>query len=820
VAYALNGNIAGLAAGFEDYNVYQHAANDLVDQGVISGNHNLYLGADEPLYTDAVGGLFTLLASSPAANLNSTGTPAYAGSLGTPNVMRLEVTHTPAAGQYGSITAALAAASGDSVVEVIDNSAPFVEQINVNKSDITLQGKAGLNPRPTVRGNATVSPYDATVGNVVMTYQNSARLTVANLILEAGTNDNVVLDARFSDGATFSNCDFKGRTGGLAALNSSGATTFNQCTFTGAGNTIIHRANGPLVLSGCQVREGSSVGLNIYGGQVQVRDQSRLSVKAATTVLMHGETAGSPPDFSLSNSILTTDHSGGNNLLAINAGATGAGVAKVAIDNCDIIGSMAGYPASSSTGAAILLNTTVASMSVVDTIFFHIASVAYALNGKTTGLTGGFEDWCVYSSAPNNLQDQGVARGLHSIGGEALYVDPAGGDFRLYDNCSAATRNSTGSPAWLGSQGPSGLKHAQGFDRTYTNLLAGFTNMYNPCVIEDDVDPNYRYKMYFFGWAANDCNAGYSGCDAIFVARSNNLNDWQVWRGNGQWDASQNPALWVPVISARNTYYDQWHNGDPSVVKKDGVYYIAYSSTGFNTDGKQDGTTGDTDGDILCVMGARSTDGINWIRSAAPLLLYSGDIGHRPLYEQSATYTGTFHRPSLMFDGDHWRLWFDYWAPGPKGVCMGLAECASGADPMVPANWTIVHDLATPIIQEWVNPTVVKFDGVYHSFADPSGYNNMPGWPNRQCREATSTDGVNWTKVPFFVDPDPDTQANQVPQASVLHVAGRVWLYMFYACQIGGPLDNYNYRYDRIRAMRRDITPPNDAAGIAWHDYH
>ena len=43
-------------------------------------------------------------------------------------------------------------------------------------------------------------------------------------------------------------------------------------------------------------------------------------------------------------------------------------------------------------------------------------------------------------------------------------------------------------------------------------------------------------------------------------------------------------------------------------------------------------------------------------------------------------------------------------------------------------------------------------------------------------------------------------------QALVAEVEGKKWLYLFYSTQRGEET-NYDYRYDRIRAMRREIKP-------------
>jgi hypothetical protein len=69
--------------------------------------------------------------------------------------------------------------------------------------------------------------------------------------------------------------------------------------------------------------------------------------------------------------------------------------------------------------------------------------------------------------------------------------------------------------------------------------------------------------------------------------------------------------------------------------------------------------------------------------------------------------------------------------------------------------------------------------------------------------EAVSIDGLHWV-VLGYVDPDADTPAIHVPEAFLRQEGGKTWMYVFYACQRGGK--PYDFRYDRIRCMRREIT--------------
>jgi hypothetical protein len=345
---------------------------------------------------------------------------------------------------------------------------------------------------------------------------------------------------------------------------------------------------------------------------------------------------------------------------------------------------------------------------------------------------------------------------------------------------------------------PDALRHVERsafWQRSGRTVLGGFDNMYHSSVLQV-ADRAYPYRMWFMGWAAADCNPGYPGCDAIFLARGKSLDTWEVYAGDDTWDTSQTPSRWVPVLTANTKPYDAWHNGDPSVVFHDGRYYMAYSATGPDADGVRYGEPGDTDGDLYCVMGAVSDDGIHWRRSVTPLAINPSDIGAAGDRATDAVIGGMYHRPSLMFDQGHWRLWFDYWLS--NGVAMGYAE--GNASEFLQGNFHIVRAGNEPLLPEWPNPSVVKAGGKYYCFSDPSGYG--VGWAGRQLAEAESRDGIHWN-ILGYLPPDADTPACQVPSAVVLRDAGRDCLVVFYACQKGG--EPYDYRYDRIRYMKRAL---------------
>ncbi|HOJ34001.1 MAG TPA: hypothetical protein PKY35_06635 [Candidatus Hydrogenedentes bacterium] len=332
------------------------------------------------------------------------------------------------------------------------------------------------------------------------------------------------------------------------------------------------------------------------------------------------------------------------------------------------------------------------------------------------------------------------------------------------------------------------------------DLIWGFCNMYQPCVVEVP-EKEYRYEMWFFGWAAEDGNPNQPGCDAIYFARSKDLLKWEVYCGEAGWDRDMKPQKWIPVVTASGRYYDEWHNGDPSVIWKDGTYYMAYSATSKPYYKK---SKDHLDGMLLCIMGATSTDGIHWQKTPQPLLIEPKEVQEAESTSQSLC---DFHRPSLMWDEGRWKLWFDYWVPG-TGVCMGYAENDGAFDK--PNGFQIRHVLGEPLIINWTNPSVIRVGNQYFSFADPPGFppkdNSTPegrNWSTRALCEAVSPDGINW-KVIGFIAPDADAAACHVPQAFSTTVNGQSWLYVFYSTQRGGsPV--YDYRYDRIRAIKRQV---------------
>lgn len=340
------------------------------------------------------------------------------------------------------------------------------------------------------------------------------------------------------------------------------------------------------------------------------------------------------------------------------------------------------------------------------------------------------------------------------------------------------------------------------WERVGGELITGFYNMYNLHIVPEPDDAAYPFKGWFFGWATTLCNEGYPGCDAIYAARAPKLaGPWEVYCGDEAgkpvWDSTMAASKWVPVISGGTTIFDSHHNGDPSVVRLNGTYYIIYSGTGHNADGISYGQEGDTDSDISCVMGAVSRDGIHWTKTDAPVLVHKANIGQPPREPGDYMHpSGLFHRPSLMREDGIWKAWFDSF--DGKRFTMLYAE--NKGEFMNPADWKVVRGMDNPCIVEYPNPDVVKVEDLYFVFADPGGHPE-PGWASRKTTWAVSLNGRDWAMV-GYMEPDEGVQANQIPEALVVKEGKDTYLYVNYGTQIPG-----DYRYDNIRMRRWKVTP-------------
>jgi hypothetical protein len=378
----------------------------------------------------------------------------------------------------------------------------------------------------------------------------------------------------------------------------------------------------------------------------------------------------------------------------------------------------------------------------------------------------------------------------------------------------------------------------EGWERNNRAAFEGFMHAYNPCIVEVP-DADYPYRMWFFGWIVDIGNTDYAGMDAIYFARGRDLDTWEVYCKDGSWDASKNNEKWASVLysstdSIKN-YYDTFHSGDPSVVYKDGMYYMAYSATSkaftdpnspdpiLPPDFSNKAIEGYPSRMIQCINGATSTDGINWDKTEKPLLIAAVDNKYPP--DPCPDRVGDFHRPCLRWDDaeSKWKLYFDYYNAVIGGTNMGMAE---NTGDFMTGKFEFVHDLNKPLLTDWPNPEVVKIGTCYFCFSDAPGYTEATapsdkkidaGWQTRQLRMAQSADGIVWEKK-YYIKPDPGIDANHVPQTLLCKRDGKWWLYLFYATQVGWrkgekiyPFfkeDDYNWFYDQIRYMRQEIKNP------------
>lgn len=376
---------------------------------------------------------------------------------------------------------------------------------------------------------------------------------------------------------------------------------------------------------------------------------------------------------------------------------------------------------------------------------------------------------------------------------------------------------------------PIRLDASKGWERSEKNLITNFYSMYQPEVVyvpEWDTEEGYPYIMWFFAWAYTQENdpqgayPGYAGGDAIFTARAKNPEGpWEIYSldyetGEYFWDTEMLPFYWYPVIECQDTWYDSWHVGDPSVVYRDGQFYMAYSAMGCDEDMIPAHKPGDTDGNTGCIMGAVSSDGIHWTRSAQPLIVWSGEKGYNE-NDNYNDYLGGHQRPSLMFEDGKWKMWYDY-----RYNQIGYAECSGD---FMTGTWKETVTGKKGLLYG-VDFDVVKIGDIYYAYGDPyvswvgvkdkdiPYYSDDPSqWSQRQIVEYQSRDGINWTATGYFL-PDTGYDANQIPQVFLDRKENRV--YIFYATQRGKKYSSsYDWRWDNIRCMSRDVSLFAEDAG-------
>lgn len=323
-------------------------------------------------------------------------------------------------------------------------------------------------------------------------------------------------------------------------------------------------------------------------------------------------------------------------------------------------------------------------------------------------------------------------------------------------------------------------------------VLDDLYHLYNPDIVRIDAEPAPLYRMYLFGWARDVCNSGLPGCDAIFYGHSTQLDDWH---GLSKPDPGGESALGIhlrPTLTAGTEFWNQWHIGDPSVIRVGELYFASFSTSGFDQDGinphpdtnVSPNHERDRDDYYYSIGGATSADGVSWQTQATPLLSSPTEFGVRDF-----AIDGTFQRPSLLYEDGRFKMWFDYFHANPGyRHSMGYAEAIG--PPTVrtfqPDNWVVRQAFDYPAIPNWPNPEIVRLPFGYVAFADPKGHGDEK-WVERKTSMAFSRDGLSW-RILGFLEHDQDCDANHIPEA----FADGDRLHLFTACMV-------DLRYRRLK---------------------
>ena len=339
-------------------------------------------------------------------------------------------------------------------------------------------------------------------------------------------------------------------------------------------------------------------------------------------------------------------------------------------------------------------------------------------------------------------------------------------------------------------------------------LITNFENMYNLHINHEPQDNEYPYRGWFFGWVKDQCNEGYAGCDAIYAAKSKSITGpWLVYSGSysdgsHKWTNDNSIEQWVPVITGGINNYDNWHNGDPSVVRYKGIYYMVYSATGFNKDGIPFGHLNDTDSDISVIMGAVSKNGLEWIKSKEPILIYKPQWGQPPIKKGDYMHElGSYHRPSLMIEDGKFKIWFDAYVK--NGFDMLYAE--NNTNFMDQNEWKILRGMNNQALISFPNPDIVKVEDLYLGFGDPSHPEALEkGWGSRKITIAVSLNGKDWKSI-GYIDGDDGWQGNMVPEALVKKDGSNYVIYLSYGTMIKGHFHQDSIRMKRWKINQNDL---------------
>jgi len=301
--------------------------------------------------------------------------------------------------------------------------------------------------------------------------------------------------------------------------------------------------------------------------------------------------------------------------------------------------------------------------------------------------------------------------------------------------------------------------------------------------------------------------------DPVYHARSRDGVEWELYAGDGQWMTGARPWAWRPVVDRGEAWYDNEYAAHPSVVLRDGVYYMAYSALGLERRLIEDGTPGyettvtQFDGEIdgrqtsvsetrwvpgeaptyvdllrACVMGATSTDGIHWEKTPGPIAIAPREYASPWATLDFANgvpppFRGAYQRPSLLFDEGRWRLWYAYYLSGER-IAMGYRENRGDFTDLADWDRGFATPEDAPLLTDWPNPSVVRVFDKYLSFSDRGRYTRTGNYG--RITVAESDDGLAW-RVTGVLRPESPDQGVGEPEACFADDTNGPSLHLFYS---------------------------------------
>lgn len=330
-----------------------------------------------------------------------------------------EVTHSATGSQYSTVQAAYDASSSGDTVEIIDNSAPFVETVSLSNNGITVKGKDGLNPRPTVQ--TASDGWHAIIGG-------GNTNTVENLILVGGNWS------------------------GVDATAGSGLLTVRNCQINGGANCGVYAEGQPITLIGCVVSGSAGYGINIINTCNVTLSGCTIKSFVQKGIFVAG-TATNAVNLNLTDTIIIVDPATAGADWSMPISNENTMPMNLVMDNCTLVG-VPGHNV-----AMLYVAVAESTFNIKDSIFYFTADNAAQnwayLAPASFSLASFTEDYNVYQRAVKETAPWvGGTVGSHTItltSSAPLFVNAAAGDYSLISSSPAATLNSTGTPAYAGA---------------------------------------------------------------------------------------------------------------------------------------------------------------------------------------------------------------------------------------------------------------------------------------------------------------------------------------------------------------------------------